>query len=79
MQGAKINTISRDTIPWRDSTFWEKNFDRDVQLLNCWYNLYKNDHLCCLLETQKIVCFNANKTKYNLIAHNEIETCMAWL
>ena len=38
MEGAKINTISRETIPWRDNTFWKK-IDRDVQLLNCWRNL----------------------------------------
>jgi len=54
---------------------------RLIEMYNYWTadTTCKNDHVCCLHETQKIIGINANKTEYNLVTHNEIETWTAWL
>ena len=52
-EGVKINTISRETIFHSVTTRSEKK--NMIEMYNDWTadTTYKNDHVCCLHETQQ--------------------------
>ena len=74
MEGAKINTISRETIPLCDNAFWEKLWSR-CTITEVLIKLVRMTTSVAYMKLKKIIGIDANKTKYNFLAHNEIETC----
>ena len=53
----------------------EKNFNRDVHVTELLIQLVRMTTSVAYTKLKKIISINANKTKYNLVAHSEIETC----